>query len=407
MISIHLRLAAILCLLTSFTSATTFGQFVHPGVANSAQSIALVKAKVEAKEQPWADAWERLNNSNFTSLDWEPNPSEHVERGPYNHPDIGASDFADDGWSAYCHAVCWAISGEEDHAEKAAEILNAWSSTLEKISDHDARLLIGMSGYHYVAAAELTKHTWDGWPEEDQAQFETMLRNIFYPAVKDFYGSANGNWDASMMQVVIAMGVFLDDREIFDRATEYFLEGDGNGAIGNYFMETGECQESGRDQAHTQMGLDFLSNTCETAWIQGVDLYGALDNRLLKGFEYTAKHNLGHKVPYEPYESIDGRYLYKKLSNNSRGRLRPMYQRVYNHYHNREGLESKDTKYTEEAAKMLLPGQNEKRRRRRRSSRKQKSAAALDTLMYTGEKTDSKSDKKENAEPANAASANQ
>ena len=408
MLPIHLRIALASCLLTSFLASMTWGQFVHPGVAHTSQSIAFVKEKLAAEEKPWVDEWNRLSSSKYSSLDWQPNPVKHVERGPYNRPDIGSSEFSDDGWAAYCHAVCWAVSGKEAHAKKAAEILNAWSNKLEKISDHDARLLIGMSGYNYVVAAELTKHTWDGWPEEEQSRFETMLRKVFYPQVKDFYGSANGNWDAAMMEVMIAMGVFLDDKEIFDRATNYFLNGDGNGAIGNYFMESGECQESGRDQAHTQMGLDFLANTAETAWIQGVDLYSALDNRLLKGFEYTAKHNLGYKVPYVPYESVDGRYLYKTLSNNSRGRLRPMYERVYNHYHNRMGLETESTEYTEKAAmKLRYYQESDRRRRRRRSSRRQQSAASLDAMMYAGEPAKPKSKDKKMAKPVKKDAADQ
>jgi hypothetical protein len=143
---------------------------------------------------------------------------------------------------------------------------------------------------------------------------------------------------------MISMGIYLDDREMYDRAVNYFLKGYGNGAIANYFMASGECQESGRDQSHTQMGLEFLANTCETAWTQGVDLYGALDNRLLKGFEYTAKYNLGQKVPYEPFKSVEGRYYYKRISEEARGRLRPMYEKVYNHYHHRRGLDAPFTK---------------------------------------------------------------
>ena len=88
------------------------------------------------------------------------------------------------------------------------------------------------------------------------------------------------------------------------------------------------------------MGLDFLATCAETAWNQGVDLYSAADNRLLKGFEYTAKYNLGHDVPYKPYKSVEGRYHYKSISTKARGRLRPMYEKVYNHYHNRKGLEA-------------------------------------------------------------------
>ena len=68
-----------------------------------------------------------------------------------------------------------------------------------------------MSGYHFCVAAELLKHTSDKWPSADQARFEAMLKNIWYPVIKDFYPTANGNWDASMLQVMIAMGVFLED----------------------------------------------------------------------------------------------------------------------------------------------------------------------------------------------------
>jgi len=71
-----------------------------------------------------------------------------------------------------------------------------------------------------------------------------------------------------------------------------------------------------------------------------VDLYGALDNRLLKGFEYTAKYNLGFDVPYEPYRSYQGRYYYQRISPKARGRLRPMYEKAFNHCHNRKGLDA-------------------------------------------------------------------
>jgi len=116
--------------------------------------------------------------------------------------------------------------------------------------------------------------------------------------IENFYPTANGNWDASMIQTMMAMGIYLDDRAMFDRAVNYFLEGDGNGAITKYFSESGQCQENGRDQSHTQMGLGYLGCAAEIAWKQGLDLYAAADNRLLRGYEYTAKYNLGHDVPY-------------------------------------------------------------------------------------------------------------
>lgn len=364
-----------------------FGQFAHPGIAHSDESIEFVKAKIAAKEQPWLTAWKELTESRYSSPDWKPQPFEHVERGPYNNPNIGSSEFSNDARAAYNHAICWSLSGDRTHAEKAAEIVDAWSGTLKSVSNHDARLLIDMSGYHFCIAAELLKHTWNKWPEDKQKQFESMLKDVWYPVIKDFYPTANGNWDASMLQVMIAMAVFLDDQEMFNRAKNYYLHGKGNGAIGKYSMESGQCQESGRDQAHTQMGLEFLANTCETAWIQDVDLYGVLDNRLLKGFEYTARYNLGFDVPYAPYESFEGRYHYKRISSDSRGRLRAMYERVYNHYHNRKGL---DAPYTWQAALKLRSDQPDRRERRRR---RRQTSSHIDTLMYAGTPTKSRADK--------------
>ncbi|QDT08281.1 alginate lyase family protein [Planctomycetes bacterium K23_9] len=392
-----MRIVTPALLLVFALGSTAFSDFTHPGITHSRESISFVKKKIVAGEQPWATAWEGLKNSRYASLDWQPKPFANVERGPYNDPNIGSSEFSDDARAAYYHSLCWALSGKETHATKAAEIINAWSGTLRSIGNHDARLLIGMSGYHFCVAAELLKHTEGKWPADEQARFESMIREVWYPVIKDFYPTANGNWDASMMQVMIAMAVFLDDQEMFDRAKEYYLSGRGNGAIGNYFLESGQCQESGRDQAHTQMGLEFLANTCETAWIQGVDLYGALDNRLLKGFEYTAKYNLGLDVPYEPYKSVEGRYHYKKLSDNSRGRLRPMYERVTNHYQNRKGLVAT---YAEQAALKLRENQTESRddqdrrdRGRRRGGRRRRGRSTwshLDTLMYAAPRTKDK-----------------
>lgn len=361
------RYVLIVLVLVSFCSSKATAQIVHPGVAHSEQDIQFIKDKVRGQEEPWFGAWKRLQQSRQASLDYEPKPFEHVERGPYNDPDQGSSEFSSDGYAAYIHSILWVIGGNEQHAKKSAEIINAWSAKLKKISNHDARLLTGMSGYRYCVAAELLKHTWDGWQETDQQRFAKMLRDVFYPLIKDFYPSANGNWDASMMQMVLAMGVHLDDQSFIDKTVDYFKNGVGNGAVGNYINDIGQCQESGRDQGHTQMGLAFLSNVCQTASIQGIDLYGVHDNRLLKGFEYTAKYNLGEEVPFKRFASYQGRYDYRKVSDKARGRLRPMYEKVVSHYKHKNGI----------SAPYSLRAVN-----KTRSKSSRPTSSALDTLMF-------------------------
>ena len=104
-------------------------------------------------------------------------------------------------------------------------MLNNWSSTLKSIGEHDAKLLVGMTGVSMINGAEIIRHTSDLWQEEDIARFEKMLLDIHYEVIKDFFDWANGNWDASMIQTMLSVGVFVDNKEIFDRAANYFLEG--------------------------------------------------------------------------------------------------------------------------------------------------------------------------------------
>ena len=141
--------------------------FVHPGLLHSRAELDFVREKVQAGQEPWKSAWERLRSSRphkphrrrsrrsrdhdkeragVSSLKYEPSPSAEVVRGPYNDPNIGSSNFSNDSMAAYSHALQWWMTGKKAHASKAIEILNAWSTTLESISGHDARLLIGMGG---------------------------------------------------------------------------------------------------------------------------------------------------------------------------------------------------------------------------------------------------------------------
>lgn len=335
------------CIAALDTTPANNAAFRHPGLLHSKEELAFIKARIQAGDMPWADGWQKMEETCKQMLAFDAEPRRTVERGPSNRSDKGSTELLRDGSAAYSLAVAWCLSGNKVYARKAASILNAWSARIEVFKGHDTKLLSGMAGVKYVNAAELIRHTYAGWKARDQDRFEAMLRIVFYDPIKDFYPTANGNWDAAMIQTMIGMGIFLDDQKMFDRAATYLREGRGNGAITNYFNVFGQCQETGRDQAHTQMGLGFLGSACEMAWKQGVDLYGEADSRLALGFEYTAKYNLGHEVPYETFTSVEGRYTYKRISDDSRGRFAPIYERALYHYHHRNGM---PMPFTREAA---------------------------------------------------------
>ena len=332
--------------------ATQPHAFVHPGLLHTRADLDRIRQAVAAGREPWKSGFEPLRRDFQSRADYElrgPCPVVTRERGNVETN----SRLVYDADAAYQNALMWCITGDAAHARKAVQILNAWSGTLQKIQGHDVQLAAGLDGFKLVNAAELIRYTYDGWEPQDIARFERMLREVIYPPIKDFATFANGNWDAICMETMIAIGVFCDDRALFDRAVEYYRHGSGNGRLTNYiFNEAGQCQETGRDQQHTQLGLGALADTCEIAWNQGVDLYGEADNRLLKGFEYTARYNLGYDVPFVPHVDTTGKYRHKQNSPMGRGRLRPIWEMVWNHYENRQGVLAP---YTKEAAERARP----------------------------------------------------
>lgn len=87
--------------------------------------------------------------------------------------------------------------------------------------------------------------------------------------------------------------------------------------LNNTINSNGQNSESGRDQAHTQLGLGNMAETCQTAYNQGDNYWDLLDSRLKVGYEYTASYNLGNTVDYDPdfYRYVALSYLSPQPNN--------------------------------------------------------------------------------------------
>ena len=313
------------------------GALIHPGLLHTASDLDRIRQKLAAHAEPWTRGFEVLQRHPQSQSDWKlRGPAPSVVRGSRS-----CASFDADGNAAYQNALMWALTGREAHVQKAVEILNAWSVALVEITGRDKELGASLGAFKYVNAAELIRHTYRRWTPSEIARFEKMLRTVIAPVIRDFATFANGNWDAGCEKTLLAIGVFCDDRDLCNRSVNYFLNGSGNGRLTHYIINpAGQCQESGRDQQHTQLGLAHLAETCEIAWHQGVDLYGASENRLLRGFEYTAKYNLGQAVPFEAARDTTRKYFAKEISTKLRGTFRPIYEMIWNHYEKRAGLEA-------------------------------------------------------------------
>ncbi|MEO7215907.1 alginate lyase family protein [Mucilaginibacter sp.] len=342
---------AILVLILLFLCVESRSQdFVHPGLLTGSVDLARIKKALAANDPVTKAGFEELRThpqSQFT----------YVLKGPLptvgRNPTIGQSIYDSDANAAYQNALMWALTDEPRYAKKAIEIIRAWASTLKTITGRDAVLMAGLGPFKMVNAAELLRYTKSGWTENYTKITGQHFQLVIYPIIKEYAPFANGNWDGAALKTVMAIAIFCNDRAMFNNALNYYQCGVGNGRLTNYIInQNGQCQESGRDQSHTQLGIAHLADCCEMAWQQGIDLYSLQNNLLLKGFEYTAQYNLGYDVVFTPTIDRTGKYLHRTISTEGRGNLRAIYEQVYNHYVHRRGLSAP---FTAKAAKSIRP----------------------------------------------------
>ena len=238
-----------------------------------------------------------------------------------------------DMWTA------WQLAKQEKNDE-ALEIINAYAKTLQRFEGHDAPLC-AIQGYWLLRSMIILKN-------RQTEEWSAMIRRAFLPLIEQFEADspyANGNWGHIVNRCRMAAAIFLDDKDLYQYSLDIYLHANDNGSLPHYISETGQCQETGRDQAHAQLGLGTMCDICEMAWQQGDDLWGALDNRLMKGMEYSARYNLGYDVPFETWQDCTGLYCdWTEPGSMQRGHIRCVYDAAYKHYTTVKALKMPYTK---------------------------------------------------------------
>ncbi len=336
--------------------------FAHPGVGVSRAQLDFVKAKVQAGAQPWTNAYNQAKNSAFGSLNRTPTPRAVVECGPYSKPDYGCTNERQDAIAAYTDALIWYISGDVRYAQKSIQLMDAWSATIRDHTNSNAPLQTGWAASSWPKAAEIIKHAYGNWP--NSGRFGTMLRNVYVPEIINGSNS-NGNWELTMIEALQGIGVFLEDRAIYDKAISLFsyrapafvyLSSDGalpktvpsqnlntREKIVNYWQGqgtfvTGLTQETCRDFVHTGYGISAISHVLETARIQGIDMYPQYGERL--------RHALGFQAKYERQAEPVPSWL---CGGTVKRGLGPITEVGYNALHTRLGIAMANTQALTEA----------------------------------------------------------
>ena len=355
-ISVLLKLG-FYCLFLSIGLEMQARKFVHPGILHTTKSIERMRAQIADKEYPAYGSFELLKSHHCSQADYQPfGPFEIISRdGEFRHT---KSKMEQDFSAVYQNALMWVLTGEKTHAEKSLELLLGYAGTLKRIPEtNDAPLLVGLEGLKIIYATEILRHTYKKMTVVQFNEISRMIREVFLPVMENFYHRkpyTNGNWGPIVTKAYMAAAILWDNEEMYNKAVDFYLHANDNGTIAHYISgDTGQIQESGRDQGHSMLGIGALATVCEIAWQQGDDLYSALDNRLMKGFEYVAKYNLGYNVPFAVWKDVTGKYSnWTEISNKGRGRYMPIFEMTYNHFVIRKGMQMP---YTEQVLRQIRP----------------------------------------------------
>lgn len=294
--------------------------FKHPGILVNRGMLDFVKARIGSA--PYSAALSAAKGSRLGTLSYVPHPYVTVECGSYSNPDNGCSEEKDDSAAAYTHALLWYHTGNAAYAKKAIEIMNAWSAKLKSHTNSNAPLQAAWAAEVFPRAAEIIRYTYTGWAAADVTRFSSMLKNAYLPLLING-SSSNGNWELSMIEAVMNIGVFNDDAVTFEKGVKMWRERvpayiyipsdgptpvppprgkkTGSALIGFWYnqstFQAGLMQESCRDLGHAQYGLAAIINAGETAKIQGIDLLGEQEERIRNALGFHAKYLNGAAVP--------------------------------------------------------------------------------------------------------------
>jgi Alginate lyase len=359
-------------------------EFRHPGALNNLAELYRIRDKIAAGDEPWKSAFEKMQQSPYARRDYAAHPISVVGKGPTEANEVR------DAVAAYTQVLLWVFTHDEWHAEKAAQLLDAWSSTALSFEGLNWYLDPAWASVPLVEAGEILRATYPAW--QGAPRLARQFNDLFLPILHNRL--ALGNRELAVCNALVAIGVFNDDRAAFYEGINhwlsyvpsyFYIKEDGAEPRRTNYFETSPSDQfleqldahhrpagwtswmqlaqslknqgddrtwvvkpadelwkhpgaylpgytpetGGRDLAHTESAFVSAVNVAEIAWHQGIDIYSFAAPRLAVFMETMAAIRLGDPISTAAYGGkLD-------LGNG----LTPTYEVAYNHLHNVLGID--------------------------------------------------------------------
>lgn len=353
-------------------------KMVHPGISYTQADIDRMRAMIAAKQEPFYTAFQYLLNDRYTTYkDYDVEMLKDSNGRPSLWFDESKNVyrqywFGQRGQIALNNALLWKLTDDTRYAEKAKTVLNSYIGIHSTVT-YGTNCLDNAACTPLIEAAELLRD-YEGWDAADQQGFKDFLVYPGYSSKESYYAKystsdpatsectvywnifmgdpgRHGNQGLYGMRCMMAMGIYLDNDTIYERALnkvlsrghrpddlpynygpfkstgwtasdmpeyhwnqstntkdarfDWLKHGDtfGDVTIGDsvdygaddelkwWIYDNGQCQESARDQGHVMDGMCNMTEIAKVAWNQGDDIFTQYDDRLLKGLNYAIRYN--------------------------------------------------------------------------------------------------------------------
>ena len=302
----------------------------HPGMYLNANEIDAIIKKVDSGQQPWKEAYDKFMNEDVpaalntkiqsVTYGGKVPPSgdihDYFSETPYTsdgvyNPYADKSDYY--GAIAVGKAVrnlglAYALTGENKYADKAVQLINAWSVNPEtrmnpKFTDFNGQsyveIPITLTGMFY--GADLIWN-YQGWNVADKNVFKSWVGDISTSRGRS-KESTPTNYENWKVLFVSSSAVITGDNNDMDWAFQYWkelvpIQMDEKGQMVNELRRT-------RSLFYSLFSINAMTQTAEIARHRGIDLYNYKtdDGRGLElAFDFHAPYLAGKEN--WPYQEI-------------------------------------------------------------------------------------------------------
>ena len=210
-------LCSLACSKESLDPPPPIPQNGYSGCMHPERQISFVKQQIKEENEPYYSAYLQLIYYADSVLNMPVHGIKDFNVPGYYDDPVGwekiVSQLEEDAFNAYCTALAYTLTGNEQYGIKACSFLNTWASINKSCSGHDGELTMSYTGSGLLQAGELMLNK-PVWEEKQIDQFKIWVQNVYQNAANNIRLNENNWGDWGIFASLFAASFLEDSGEI-------------------------------------------------------------------------------------------------------------------------------------------------------------------------------------------------